>query len=83
MALCIYQIGGLLTGEVAFNFFTPVAFALVAVAFYMLFFALRSIIRDWRSGSSKCAECGGGCSESACASCSSVEGMVKRLDALE
>ena len=37
VALCIYQIGGLITGEVAFNFFTIVAFALVAAMLYLLF----------------------------------------------
>lgn len=37
VALCIYQIGGLITGEVAFNVFTVVAFALVAVALFLLF----------------------------------------------
>ena len=37
VALCIYQIGGLITGEVGFNFFTIVAFALVAGMLYLLF----------------------------------------------
>lgn len=37
VALCIYQIGGLVTGEVGFNFFTIVAFALVAALLYLLF----------------------------------------------
>ncbi|MBQ9069440.1 MAG: ferrous iron transport protein B, partial [Eggerthellaceae bacterium] len=36
VALCIYQIGGLFTGEVGFNFFTIVAFALVAAVIYLL-----------------------------------------------
>ncbi|MBQ9020761.1 MAG: ferrous iron transporter B [Eggerthellaceae bacterium] len=37
VSLCIYQIGGLIMGEVAFNFFTVVAFALVAAMLYLLF----------------------------------------------
>ena len=36
-ALIIYQIGGLITGEVGFGLFTVVAFALVAAIVYLLF----------------------------------------------
>ena len=36
-ALIIYQIGGLVTGEVGFGLFTVVAFALVAAIVYLLF----------------------------------------------
>lgn len=36
MSLVIYQLAGLATGEVSFNFFTVVAFALIAFAIYML-----------------------------------------------
>ena len=36
-ALIIYQIGGLITGEVGFGLFTVVAFALVATIVYLLF----------------------------------------------
>ena len=36
-ALIIYQIGGLVTGEVGFGLFTVVAFALVATIVYLLF----------------------------------------------
>lgn len=36
VSLVIYQLAGLATGEVAFNFFTVVAIALVAAAVYML-----------------------------------------------
>ena len=37
VALIIYQIGGLITGEVGFGVFTVVAFALVAAIIYLLF----------------------------------------------
>lgn len=37
VACAIYQIGGLITGEVAFNFFTIVAVAMVVVFLYLLF----------------------------------------------
>ena len=37
IALLIYQIGGLFTGEVGFNFFTIVAFALLALLCWLLF----------------------------------------------
>ena len=37
VALIIYQIGGLITGEVGFGVFTVVAFALVAAIVYLLF----------------------------------------------
>ena len=36
-ALVVYQLGGLITGEVSFNFFTLVAVALVALALWLLF----------------------------------------------
>lgn len=36
-ALVVYQIGGLITGEVGFNFFTIVAAALVVLVIYLLF----------------------------------------------
>ena len=36
-ALVVYQLGGLITGEVGFNFFTLVAAALVALALWLLF----------------------------------------------
>lgn len=36
VAMIIYQVGGLFTGEVAFNFFTVVAFVLLAGILYML-----------------------------------------------
>ena len=36
-ALVVYQLGGLVTGEVGFNFFTLVAAALVALALWLLF----------------------------------------------
>jgi ferrous iron transport protein B len=36
VAMIIYQVGGLLTGEVAFNLFTVVAFVLLAGILYML-----------------------------------------------
>ena len=35
-SLVVYQIGGLITGEVAFNFFTVVAVAVLAVAIWLL-----------------------------------------------
>lgn len=35
-ALVVYQLGGLVTGEVGFNFFTVVALALVALAIFLL-----------------------------------------------
>ena len=35
--MIIYQIGGLITGEVGFGVFTVVAFALVAAIVYLLF----------------------------------------------
>ena len=35
-SLVVYQIGGLITGEVAFNFFTVVAVAILAVAVWLL-----------------------------------------------
>ncbi len=37
VALCVYQIGGLVVGEVAFNLFTVVAVALVVLMLYLLF----------------------------------------------
>lgn len=37
MALMVYQIGGLFTGEVSFNFFTVVAFALLGILLVLLF----------------------------------------------
>ena len=37
VALCVYQLGGLMVGEVAFNLFTVVAVALVALMLYLLF----------------------------------------------
>ena len=37
ISLIVYQIGGLITGEVAFNLFTVVAIALVACLVYLLF----------------------------------------------
>ncbi len=36
-ALDVYQIGGLITGEIGFNVFTVVAAALVALVLYLLF----------------------------------------------
>ena len=36
-ALVVYQIGGLITGEVSFNFFTIVAIAIIAFTIYLLF----------------------------------------------
>ena len=36
-SLVVYQIGGLITGEVGFNFFTIVAVAIIAVTIYLLF----------------------------------------------
>ena len=36
-ALVVYQLGGLITGEVSFNFFTLVAAALVALALWLIF----------------------------------------------
>ena len=36
-ALVVYQIGGLITGEISFNVFTVVAAALVALVLYLLF----------------------------------------------
>ena len=36
-SLVVYQIGGLITGEVSFNFFTIVAVAIIAVTIYLLF----------------------------------------------
>ena len=36
-ALVVYQIGGLITGEIGFNLFTVVAAALVALVLYLLF----------------------------------------------
>ena len=35
-SLVVYQIGGLITGEVAFNFFTVVAAAILALAVWLL-----------------------------------------------
>lgn len=37
IALMVYQIGGLITGEVAFNVFSLVAFALLGLLIYLLF----------------------------------------------
>ncbi len=37
VSLCVYQIGGLITGAVSFNLFTVVAFALVIGFIYLLF----------------------------------------------
>jgi ferrous iron transport protein B len=37
VALIVYQIGGLIAGEVAFNFWTVVAVALIAGVLYLLF----------------------------------------------
>ena len=36
-SLVVYQIGGLITGEVGFNFFTIVAIAIIALTIYLLF----------------------------------------------
>ena len=36
-ALVVYQIGGLITGEIGFNLFTVVAAAIVALVLYLLF----------------------------------------------
>ena len=36
-SLVVYQIGGLITGEVSFNFFTIVAVAIIAMTIYLLF----------------------------------------------
>ena len=36
-SLVVYQIGGLITGEVGFNFFTIVAVAIIALTIYLLF----------------------------------------------
>ena len=36
-SLVVYQIGGLITGEVSFNFFTIVAVAIIALTIYLLF----------------------------------------------
>ena len=36
-SLVVYQIGGLITGEVGFNFFTIVAVAIIAFTIYLLF----------------------------------------------
>ena len=36
MSLIVYQIGGLITGDVSFNVFTVVAIALVACLVYLL-----------------------------------------------
>ncbi|WP_425372202.1 nucleoside recognition domain-containing protein, partial [Gemmiger formicilis] len=36
-SLVVYQIGGLITGEVGFNFFTIVAIAIIAFTIYLLF----------------------------------------------
>ncbi|MBQ9020760.1 MAG: FeoB-associated Cys-rich membrane protein [Eggerthellaceae bacterium] len=48
----------------------------------LLFFALRSIVRDFRSGTSKCDECGGGCGKTSCSSCDVAEQMAAKLDAI-
>jgi ferrous iron transport protein B len=37
VSLVVYQIGGLIAGEVAFGFWTIVAVALIAVVLYLLF----------------------------------------------
>ena len=36
-SLVVYQIGGLIAGEVSFNFFTVVAIAIIALTIYLLF----------------------------------------------
>jgi ferrous iron transport protein B len=36
IAMIVYQIGGLITGEVSFNFFTIVAFAALVGLIYLL-----------------------------------------------
>ena len=36
-SLVVYQIGGLITGEVSFNIFTIVAIAIIAFTIYLLF----------------------------------------------
>ena len=36
-SLVVYQIGGLIAGEVGFNFFTIVAVAIIAFTIYLLF----------------------------------------------
>ncbi|MCI6039914.1 MAG: ferrous iron transporter B, partial [Clostridiales bacterium] len=36
-SLVVYQIGGLIAGEVSFNFFTVVAIAIIALSIYLLF----------------------------------------------
>ena len=37
IGLMVYQIGGLITGEVAFNFWTVVAFVVAAGMLYLIF----------------------------------------------
>ena len=52
----------------------------------LLFLALRSIVRDFRNGTSKCAECSGGCNKTtqdSCATCSIADNMVERLNKAE
>ena len=52
----------------------------------LLFLALRSIVRDFRNGTSKCAECGGSCGKTAqdrCSACDIADNMVERLSKAE
>lgn len=52
----------------------------------LLFLALRSIVRDFRNGTSKCAECGGSCGKTAqesCPACEIADNMVERFNKAE
>ncbi|MBQ9069441.1 MAG: FeoB-associated Cys-rich membrane protein [Eggerthellaceae bacterium] len=46
----------------------------------MLFFAMRSIVRDFRSGKSKCSECGNACGRSSSEGCEAAKRMAENLE---
>lgn len=55
---------------------TVVTLLIVAV---VVFFALRSIVRDMRSGTSKCAECGGSCGKADCSTCDIADKLASSI----
>lgn len=58
------------------NFGTAITLLIVAV---VVFFALRSIVRDMRSGSSTCAECGGSCGKADCSTCDIADKLANNI----
>lgn len=58
------------------NFGTAITLLIVAV---VVFFALRSIMRDMHGGGSTCAECGGSCGKADCSTCDIADKLASSM----